>query len=112
LNDLKTAENFDLEKIVRERLPKRGKLNVLDSGAGFLGISAGLKAIFGNRVFVTAVNLMMPKLPYKSSSKTRALIRDSTISGNAKESFVSARYRQLAEAHKKPEWLMKSEFPR
>ena len=37
-----------------------GKLFVLDSGAGFLGVSADIKRIFQDKVFVTALNMAYP----------------------------------------------------
>jgi hypothetical protein len=101
---LRERNNFDLEEIVRERLPKRGKLNLLDSGAGFLGISADLKRLFGDRVFVTAVNLMMPKLPFSNAGKVKQMLMHSDplspYYGPAPEPDIIKRYDELAAAHK------------
>ena len=68
--NLKKQYKFDLENNIRKRLPKEGKLYLLDSGAGFLGVSADTKMIFGNKVFVTAVNVASPTLSKTTEKKT------------------------------------------
>jgi len=52
--------SFDLAKYLQRVLPKDRRGRVLDSGAGFLGISNDIKQTFGNRVFVTALNVTFP----------------------------------------------------
>jgi len=69
LESLRLSQRFDLAKKIREMLPERGKLTVFDSGTGGLDISAGLKRLFGRRLFATALNLTDVKAP-------RGLIRD------------------------------------
>ncbi|MFA5931645.1 MAG: hypothetical protein WC821_05035 [archaeon] len=54
---LKKTHNFDLENFIRARTKPGQKLRILDSGAGYFMLSTELKNVFGNSVFVTAVNL-------------------------------------------------------
>lgn len=54
---LKKQHNFDLEQFIRARTKQGQKLRILDSGAGYFMLSTELKNVFGNSVFVTAVNL-------------------------------------------------------
>ena len=62
LETLKARSNFDLVKYINDTFPKTGQLAVMDSGAGFLGITGGLKGAFGDRLYVTAVGINYPKL--------------------------------------------------
>jgi len=55
--------DFNVKAFVRKRIPKGRPAFILDPGAGFIRLSADLKKTFGNRVFVTTVNLRRPNIP-------------------------------------------------
>lgn len=73
IESLKARQGFLLGKYLRVGIPKSGKLNVLDCGAGFLRLSAGIKSLFGDRVFVTALNVIHPALQKSTHAR---LIKD------------------------------------
>jgi len=69
LKYLKERYRFDLASHIKRKLPKKGKLNVLDSGSGFMGVSADLKnQPFGSKIFVTALNVVHPSF-FKQNEK-------------------------------------------
>lgn len=59
---IKRESNFQLGRYISGRLPKRGPLTLLDSGAGLMGVTADLKRLFGKRIFITALGLWSPKV--------------------------------------------------
>jgi SAM-dependent methyltransferase len=104
LRSLRTKLYFDPAVVIRRRLGKLKsgqKLNVLDSGAGFLGVSADLKTQdFGQRIFLTALNPMEIKISQEMQSKIRrALVRMRTKPG--KENVLKQNLIDLLEANKR-----------
>ena len=76
---LKKYRHFDLGAYLLKRLGRKKRLSVLDSGTGYLGIPRDIKkSSFGDRVFVTALNLSSARLPYKKDAKMIELINKST----------------------------------
>lgn len=71
LGNIQKMLGFDLVKFLKKKKPGRRKLYFLDSGAGFLGISAGVKAAMGNDVHVTAIN----PFPFREGTTSRGLIK-------------------------------------
>ena len=65
LNEIKNELGIDLVKITRGLEKRFGKINVLDSGAGYLQTAAELKRHFGNKAFVSALTVAQPVLPPK-----------------------------------------------
>jgi len=72
---LKERKQFDLKREAAARLAKKQKLYVLDSGAGNMFIGADLKKAFGNRIFVTSLNVLYPKMAKKTREKLEARIK-------------------------------------
>ena len=75
LEYLRSKCAFDLAEYLEKLLPKRGRLAVLDSGAGFFGVSGDLKRKFGKRVFVTGLTMVSPVLPKRSRVGMIALLK-------------------------------------
>ena len=67
-------QGFDFKRWVKACIPKKGKLNVLNSGAGFMVLDADLKKAFGDKVFVTSLNVLRPQLTKKLEQKLLAEI--------------------------------------
>ena len=60
LGSLRRSFGFNMHAFVKNLLKKKATLRILDSGSGFLGISADLKKRFGKRVDVTSLNVIHP----------------------------------------------------
>ena len=90
LKSLRTELFFDAAVVIRKRiglLRPGQKINVLDSGAGFLGVSADLKLQdFGKRISLTALNPMGIKISSEMEGRIRralARMRSKPERGNA-----------------------------
>lgn len=75
LEFFRTHGGPDVAVHIRQILPKKGKLTVLDSGAGYLKLSADLKHLFGKRIFVTALTPVNPKVPQTVLAELNTQIR-------------------------------------
>jgi len=81
-SSIKSQFSFDLLAHVRKLLSRKKKLNILDSGAGFLGVSADLKTVFGNSVFVTALNVVYLGYPKQVQRRiSRQITREKNKGG-------------------------------
>jgi SAM-dependent methyltransferase len=74
LSFLRTHGILDVSRHIEWRLPRRGKLTVLDSGGGYLKLSNDLKQLFGNKIFLTALMPINPKVPRQVSGEIRRQI--------------------------------------
>ncbi|HIH21539.1 MAG TPA: hypothetical protein HA222_02665 [Candidatus Diapherotrites archaeon] len=63
LRFLAERHKFDLSRIINLEVQEGRRPFVLDSGAGFFKVTADLKRTFGRNIFVTALNMVSPKIP-------------------------------------------------
>lgn len=73
-------DGFDIEAYLRRRMPKKGMFSALDSGSGYCNLSADIKRTFGDRVFVTALNLRRPEIPKKVIDQYQQRIKEAEAS--------------------------------
>jgi len=96
--------NFKAKRFVAVILSAKGKLNILDSGAGFHFFSADLKKSFGNRVFVTALNPVHYKLPKSDRGRLDAqlkMLKTSSVPADAKKARELEAHLELLETAEK-----------
>ncbi|MBI5553953.1 MAG: hypothetical protein HY917_04405, partial [Candidatus Diapherotrites archaeon] len=75
LEGIRAIHAVDLKEIVGQMIPGKGTLRILDSGAGMVGVSAGLKSHFGNRVWIMALTPFSLSVPRKEGTPDRDFIR-------------------------------------
>ncbi|MEW6294715.1 MAG: hypothetical protein AB1467_00265 [Candidatus Diapherotrites archaeon] len=94
-------ESFDIKKAVGSMLKRKGRLFVLDSGAGYLGVSSDLKKYFGSKVFVTALNPISPVLLQPKKRAMNLIKNSGEIPFRRKKELIEAQYNELKEVERR-----------
>ncbi|MCX6803502.1 MAG: hypothetical protein NTY48_02940 [Candidatus Diapherotrites archaeon] len=78
LKDVDKLLGLNLENLIQKRFlsnPRQRVIRFLDSGAGTLRVSAGLKQLFGKKLEITAVSLIHPNTSLKTKRRVLKEIR-------------------------------------
>lgn len=80
-------QGLDLGRVCSVFLRKKHRIRFLDAGTGYGYVAAGLKLLFGKRIFVTALNLVGAKPPL---GKIGRLVRKAAKSVTREEEYRKA----------------------
>jgi len=69
----KDGYDFDLRGFLHDLIRSRGQADILNSGAGFFELDADIKKTFGNKAFLTSVNVVNGKLPESDVALTKLM---------------------------------------